>query len=184
MRPRIVGIAGHARSGKTTAAQHLGRTFGAKVFRNSEIISHIISRTGMTRDRITYARLSTAIFDVFGNDIIARHWLRVIGEAPSTPVHVVEGIRYLEELEIYRASSHFILLGITSSNENRFFRSGKAADSEKDRGRTYEEFLEQKQLRNESFVDSIVAQANLVIENDGSMEEFTSRIDAAMAKLL
>ncbi len=184
MRPKVVGIAGHTRSGKTCAAEYLRSKYQAKVFRNSEPIGQVISNLKGAHDRKTYIDLSTALFEVFGNDMLAHHWLRNIGAAPTSQLYVVEGIRYLQELETYRASADFLLLGIKSSDRNRFTRASVANDSEKDRGRSYEEFLAQKQLRNESFVDSIVSQADRIIVNDGSMAEFTSLIDSAVTDVL
>lgn len=183
MRPRVVGIAGHARSGKTYAAEYLHNKYHANVFRNSEPLGQVISKLSGAHDRQSYIKLSTALFEVFGNDMLAHHWLRSIESAPSGQLYVVEGIRYLEELKVYRTSTQFYLLGIQSNDGNRFARAGVAGDLDKDRGRSYEEFVAQKRLRNESSIDLIVSQADKIIVNDRSIQEFGSLIDSAMAEV-
>src|SRR4051812_3044952 len=125
MLSKIVGLTGHARSGKTSAAEHLRTRYHAKVFRNSEPLGQVISKLRGAHDRPAYIELSTALFEVFGNDMLAHHWLRAIGGTPRT-LYVVEGVRYLEEIATYRTSADFYLLGIKSSDRTRFTRASIA----------------------------------------------------------
>ena len=134
MHPRVIGIAGHARSGKTTATEHLRTNYDATAFINSVPIGEIIKSIGGRHDRKTYSTLTTALLNVFGRDFLAHHWLRTIGQSPRRRFYIVDGIRYLEELETYRKLADFYLVGIKSPDKYRFCRSQKAQDSEKDHG--------------------------------------------------
>ena len=183
VRPRVIGITGHARSGKTTATEHLRTNHGAIVFVNSVPIGEIINVVGGRRDRQTYSTLTTALLNVFGRDFLAHHWLRTIDQSPKERFYVVDGIRYVEELETYRKVTDFYLIGIRSDDKYRFHRSQRAPDSEKDHGQTYKDFLAQKLKLNESFIDKITSQADFVVENDGSIDHFLSLIDSAIKHL-
>ena len=184
MRPRIIGIAGHARSGKSTAAAYLRVTFGATVCTNSEPLGNIISKIGWSHDRRSYAGLSTALFDVFGRDILAHHWIRVIKQDSKGDLYVVDGIRYLEELKVYREMSDFHLLGIICSDKMRYQRTKTAKDREKDRDISYKMFLKSKESITESCVDDIVLFSNETIQNNGSKNDFFVDISSAFNKFL
>jgi dephospho-CoA kinase len=183
VKPRILGIAGHIRSGKTHAAQYIGSTIGAPVFRNSQPIEEVITRIGSDADRQLFAKLGLAILDVFGRDLIARHWLRIIETGGAHSLYIVEGIRYEEELVLYKQVADFTLLGIQTMDAERYRRAAMAQDRQKDAGKSFEQFLELKELPNESQVDYIVGRADAIIENDGSIDAFNESIEATLRRL-
>lgn len=180
MQPKVLGISGHARSGKSTAAEYLSVQFGARVFTNSKPIGQIVSSLGWSYDRKSYALVSTALFDALGRDILAHHWIRAIDQDLENCLFVIDGIRYLEEICTYRSLTNFHLLAIVSSDEVRFRRTRTAKDSEKDRHISYEKFLKNKESINESNVDKIVLMADVAIENYGSREEYYKHLSSAI----
>ena len=184
MCPRIIGITGHARSGKTCAARYLHNKYGMEIRRNSAPIGELAVNLACSGTRDTYAEIATALLDVFGRDLVARHWLSEIEKHDINSIVVIEGIRYQEELDFYREKSDFSLLGIESTDACRFDRSKIAEDSEKDLDASLSEFVAKKQQRNESQIDELVNQADVVVDNNASLDEFYSSIDRAIDQII
>ncbi len=182
--PKVIGIVGHIRSGKTTATNYLASKYGARIFLNSQPIGKLISILDWTHDRKTYANLSMALFDTFGTDLIARHWIRKMKNSLHAPLYVVDGIRYPDEPIAYKEQTNFALVAIASTDTNRFNRSQSANDSHKDQGQSFSDFIKQKEIRNELYVDGLVSKSDYLITNDNSLPYFYSQIDLILKKIV
>jgi dephospho-CoA kinase len=123
-RPRILGVSGHIRVGKTYAADYIGSRYSAQVFKNSKPIVDVVGKLGEISDRGMLAKIALAILDVFGRDLIARHWVHLIRANRHRSLYVVEGIRYKEEVDFYRRVADFKLLGIRTTDVERYRRAG------------------------------------------------------------
>lgn len=179
MRPRVIGIVGHIRAGKTTASKYLVDRYGYTLASNSEVLSNILEDMDLPATRENLSRIGNAIFLNIGNDAIARFRLKNLDQDHI----VVDGIRYIEEVEEYRKEPSFVLLGIIASDSNRLERTVNEIKSLKDRDITTEKFGKLSLARSELEVPSIIEMADFKIVNNGPIEQLYSDINNMLSKL-
>ncbi len=174
----IIGFVGQVRSGKTTACEHLRNKHNAVVFRNSDPLEQISQKLSMDKDRSSLALIGMTLFDIFGRDLLAKHWGENIKKInPVTSLVVIDGLRFPEEIKFYRDYGNFTLVAINSPDEQRFNRSKVASDSFKDGSLDATAFLKQSTLKNESYVDELIDHNDFCIENSNSKKNFTLKLD-------
>jgi dephospho-CoA kinase len=171
--PDIIGVVGPIRAGKTTAAKYLVDNYGYKFASNSEVLKRILAGMGMIPSRANLASLGNSIFEVFGNDLIARYRLDNLHLGRI----VVDGIRYTEELKRYSEISNFKLIGLTADSDTRFDRTLKGSEEFKDVEISRAAFDQFAQSRSELSVPELLAFADVVIPNVGTVEDLHLVID-------
>lgn len=175
--PKVIGLVGPIRAGKTTVSQYLCSKYGYANASNSELLAEILSHLGQAPTRENLGNLGNAIFKTIGNDAFARYRLSKL----SSGCIVVDGIRYADELEQYRTESTFRLLGVDSSNEERYRRALGGAGHIKDQNLSREKFDDYSKARSELDVPSLVLKADKVIFNEGSVFELYEQVDQILA---
>lgn len=175
MHPKIIGIIGPIRAGKTTASNYLVKQYGYTLASNSDVLREILSDLSIEATRENLGRLGDAIFKTMGNETIARFRLSRLNEGPI----IVDGIRYIEEIDEYRKNPSFRILGIVASDDSRYQRAIRNG-SKKDTGATKNSFLELSEARSELDVPRLLKLANKIIVNDGRIEELNNQIDDIM----
>ncbi len=180
----ILGFVGPVRSGKTTACEHLRNKHNAVIYRNSDPLEQISQKLSMDKDRNSLALIGMTLFDIFGRDLLAKHWGEKIKQInPVTRLVVIDGLRFPEEIEFYKNYGDFKLVAIDSPDEQRFSRSKVAPDSFKDGSLDATDFLKQSTLKNESYVDELINHSDFCIENRNSKKDFTLKLDGDCNKI-
>lgn len=177
MKPKIVGIVGPIRAGKSLAANYLRTQYGYNIGANSQILKDIASGLALSHTRDNLKRLGDSIFQVLGNDAIATRRMRTTKDWPI----VIEGIRYSEEVTAYRAEQSFKLIGITASENARFARAQALAHEGKDKNLDLAAFGQLSEARSEAQVNELVRRADFIIHNDSTIDDLQSQIDRIMA---
>jgi len=97
--------------------------------------------------------------------------------------YLVDGVRNLQEVEIFRKSfgDSVAVLAVTSTEENRFQRLQARARADDPQMR--EEFGLRDRREIGWGLAEAIGSADLVIQNDGSLQEFRIRIRAALKGL-
>lgn len=181
MRPMIIGLVGPIRAGKSTVSQFLVQKYGYHAASNSALLQNILERLDIVESRQNLSRLGDALFEVLGNDIFARYRL---GNLKHHFPIVVDGIRYLEEIEIYKTCPSFVLVGIISNDNARYERATRKGISVKDGNPDMEKFRSLELARSELDVPNILAMADFLIENDSSIEDLFVKIDSIFDQLI
>ena len=173
MRSKIIGLVGAIRAGKTTASRHLTARHGYALASNSDVLKDIASGLDLSPSRENLRKVGDAIFKTLGNDIIARYRLAHY----SKPI-VVDGIRYPEEIAIYRQESSFVLLGLRARDDDRFqIAVALAADGGKDQLLSPQQFADLSGVRSEENVPNLLLEADFVIDNCASISDLERAID-------
>ena len=182
MLPMIIGLVGLPRAGKTTAGLHLQEAHGFSVFTNSWALTRVVEALGLTANRTNLSVVADALFDVLGRDIIAHG---VVEKASNERTQiVVDGVRYPEEVETYRRKSDFKLVAVISAVDIRFQRAITTAhDTAKDAGVSIDDFANYADRQSESFVEEIMADADYIVTNEGSLEDLKASLDAIAISL-
>lgn len=175
MHPKIIGIVGPIRAGKTSTSNYLVRKYGYALASNSDILREILRNLGIDATRENLGRLGNSIFQVMGNETIARYRLSRLSDGPI----IVDGIRYIEEVREYSKNPSFRLLGITASDELRYQRA-ISEKCEKDAGTQRDSFIELSGARSEIDVPKLLNLAHRIVINEGDIESLNTQIDKIM----
>ena len=173
----VVGLTGPNASGKGEAATFLASR-GFSVRSLSDVVRDEATRRGLDHSRDNLIRVGVEMRTRHGPGALARRVLpRLKGRA------VVDSIRNPGEVAVLRKLPRFLLLGIDAPQALRFRRSllrGRIGD-----GATLEEFARKEELENSKTragqqLLATLAQADIVIDNDGTIEDLRRKVREAL----
>ena len=174
--PKIIGIVGPIRAGKTTVTKYLVEHYGYVSASNSDVLRRILDGMGISPTRANLGALGDSIFKVLGNDIIAKFRLDNLHLGRI----IVDGIRYPEELKRYSEVPSFKLLGVTADPDIRFERAVRESKEFKDINISRGAFDDLVRSRSELDVPELVLRADEVIINDRDFESLKQKIDQTL----
>lgn len=175
-RPRgerlIVGITGRIGSGKTTVGRYLQSIKNFKYLRYSEILAGWLAK-----DPESKAHLQKIGWEVMAGGMQAELNSRLIACITPDSDVAVDGLRHPLDYETLNSSfsGSFHLLYIDSNQQLRFDRlnkKGKYAD--------FASFKAADSYSVEQHIESLRANAAVVIRNENSLEELYAKVDEAL----
>jgi dephospho-CoA kinase len=175
-RPRgerlVVGITGRIGSGKTTVGKYLESRHGFQYLRYSEVLAEWLAN-----DPESKAHLQKVGWEVMAGGMQAELNRRLIAQIKPDADVAVDGLRHPLDYQTLKNafSSSFHLLYIDSPSRLRF-------DRLKEKGK-YEDFALFQAADShlvEQHIDSLRANAALVIGNEGSLQALYARVDGAV----
>jgi dephospho-CoA kinase len=175
-----VGLTGPNASGKGEVALFL-KERGFSVHSLSDEVREEATRRGLDHTRDHLIATGTSLREKHGDGVLAERILPKLGERS-----VVDSIRNPGEIRVLRSLPGFHLLGIDAPIALRFERSsrrGRTGD-----GGTLQDFARKEALEKSSHgpgqqLDTCFSMADLVVENDQSLEELHRRITEALTKV-
>jgi dephospho-CoA kinase len=177
----IIGLTGLPASGKGTSANYLIEKYGAQSIRFSDPLRDINKRLYQDSTRENMSHLAQFLRGEFGNDILIQVLLQDIKHSEKK-LFVLDGMRYKEEFEVLSQRGDFKMWAIDTSIGKRHQRIIARDENESDKTLTMEQFKNQHQLPTELFIPKLMKQADEVIDNNGSLEELTKKIDKIIAQ--
>lgn len=182
MPKHIIGIAGEMASGKDTVTKYLVDQYGAKQYRFSDPLRAIlkIMHLEITRDNLT--TISTHIREAFGQGILAHIIEREAGDSEGDIV-VIDGVRRLSDIDLVKDKPNFTLWYTEADPKVRYERLHKRRENQDDSTLTFEQFLEDHSNETERFIPELKGHAEVVIENNGTLEELHSAVDKTLESL-
>jgi dephospho-CoA kinase len=135
--PELIGITGPFGSGKTTAASHI-ESKGIQRVTLSSFLREELERRGVEPTRKNLQDLGNEFREKDGPGALAVRALDSI-RAGGIERATIDGIRNLGEIDVLRAGSSFVLLGIFADRDVRFERTRQMSGRER---MTREEFDE------------------------------------------
>lgn len=180
----LVGIVGHALSGKDSAslrlASHHDFTFiSTGDFLRSYVTEHNLG--GLDRENVS--RVSTELRKQFGPTFPVP---QILKDYHSTPRLVLGGLRTIAEVEYMKKEGAHII-AITCPLEVRYARAQKRMRLGDEV--SFEDFkrIEQKESKSsdphEHNIEAVMGMADYVIDNNCSLEEFYQKIDEVVVTM-
>jgi dephospho-CoA kinase len=176
---KVIAMSGMPGAGKGVAA-NAGRQLGLEVFVLGDIIREETERRGLKPTPRNMGQVMLEIRAKEGADVVVRRLLPRIEQAKSDVV-IVEGVRSLHELNELATKFKVIPLAIHASPKSRYQRL--LARNRSDDPKTWEGFQERDSRELDVGLGHVLALADIVLINEGSISELKSAFKAAFAKL-
>jgi len=172
----ILGLAGEIASGKGVMAKYLTDKYGASSHRFSAVLRSILDRLHMEHSRKNMQKLSTALRQSFGEDTLAK----VISEdvkKDKSEIIAIDGVRRLDDIKYLRQLPEFKLVFIEADIRKRYKRIIRRRENPDDKNKTFEEFKKDHQRETEAQIKNLKNYADILIDNNGSLEELHKQVD-------
>ncbi len=182
----IIGITGHIGAGKGTVVDYLTKTKGLKHYSARTFITKEVEKRGLPVDRDNMTKVSNELREEHSPSYIIEslyHSAKAKGEDC-----IIESIRTVGEVEALRAIGHFHLFAITADLPLRYDRivlRGNETDKI-----SFDTFAEQNKREATSTdlhkqnIDACMTKADVVFNNNGTIEELHEEIENAMKELV
>lgn len=173
-------ITGMAGSGKTTFAQFF-QEHGFNVLTMGDVIRRLAEERGMSLDSVSLGNLAEEVRRKEGEGIVAKQCLKIIKKEEYSRV-VIDGIRSLDEVEVFRRDYSSKLIAIHASPRTRFKRlsvRGRSDDADE------EKIMIERDLRELRFgLGSAIAMADYMVINEGSIQDLRRKFEELSKCLL
>ena len=173
---KILVFTGLPSSGKGTAAKYFVEKYGAKSFRFSTIMRDLLDRLYLPQSRENMSHISTVLRQNFSEDIFAKVMAEDVRRA-ETNIVVIDGARRLADIEYLSKIPGFKLAAIKVDMRIRYERLIQRGENPDDKNKTWEQFQEDHNLETELSIPELMKQADVVIDNNGSLEDFYKQLD-------
>lgn len=185
---KVVGLTGTIGSGKDIVRQYLKKRFDCYYVKISDVIRTELQKKKGNLNRKTLQDLGDELRKNYGTHILAK--LAIDYLQRDKKLIVIDGIRNPGEIDYLRKTfgKDFILVATDALPELRFDNLKKRARA--DDPTTWEEFLE-ADTRDQGTDEpewgqqtkKCIEQADFIIRNDGSLEDFQRKIDETAQKI-
>ncbi|KYK23432.1 hypothetical protein AYK25_10040 [Thermoplasmatales archaeon SM1-50] len=179
---KIIAFTGMPASGKSEAVQ-LAKDKGIPVVRMGDLVWEETKRQGKTLDNKHVGFVANNMRKTHGMDVWAKRTVEKIHTLKNPSLVVIDGIRNKEEIEYFKKKLglDFYVVAIEASDELRRKRAI-------DRGRTDDsrdlKDLEERDRRESSWgVQKVIAEADIRIPNNGSLDQFKTQVLSVFNKL-
>jgi len=169
LRRKAILVAGMPGAGKRTAIEGMSSK-GIPVFTMGDVVREEASKMGVKPTPEGLGRVAVELRRRHGPSVIAERMIEKIERSPHVGnLFIVDGVRSLEEVEEFRKHYDTVVVAVHASPKTRFkrlLRRGRSDDP-----KTWEEFLE-RDLRELGWgLGSVIATADYMLVNEGSVRE-------------
>jgi dephospho-CoA kinase len=176
---KVIGIVGMPGSGKSEAAD-VARSMGIPVIVMGDIVRKGVADSGR---RINPESLRSTMIELrkkHGKGVIAQRCLPEIRSHKSDSVLIVDGLRSLHEVEVFRQEfPDFTVVAIHSSPKTRYNRLQER--QRKDDPNNWQAFCRRDRLELRIGIGDVIALADTVVPNEGEESEFRESIMRILA---
>jgi len=179
---KIIAFTGMPASGKSEAVQ-LAKDKGIPVIRMGDMVWEETKRQGKPLDDKNVGDVAHSMREKNGMDIWAKRTVEKIHSLKKSPLLVIDGVRNMDEIEYFKKElgRDFLVIAIDAPDELRRKRAisrGRTDDSQNLKD------LEERDKREIHWgLQKVIANADIVIPNNGSLEDFKKQVLIVFKKL-
>jgi len=178
-RKKVISISGMPGAGKGVAAE-AAKQLGIEVLVLGDVIREETQRRGLDPTPQNMGTVMLQVRDEEGPAAVANRLLSKIEERRSDVV-IVEGVRGPEELAELKSKFEVVTVAIHASPKTRFQRLLSRGRS--DDPKTWETFYERDNRELKVGLGHVIALADTVVVNEGTIAELQSSLKAILAKM-
>ena len=172
----ILGLVGQIAAGKGSVSKYLSEKYQANFYHFSTPLRKTLHTFELEESRKNMAKLSIFLRKNFGNDLLAKIITADI-KNDKNKIIAVDSVRRAEDIKYLKDLPEFKLLYIKADMKTRYKRLIERGENYDDKEKTYKEFLADNQLEGEREIEKIGSNAELVVDNSGSLELLHEQID-------
>ena len=176
-----VGIVGMPGAGKSTLSA-CGKRMGFDVIVMGDIVREETAKRGLKPTPQNIGRTMLNLRREEDSEVIAKKCIQQILKIKNHLI-MIEGIRSLDEVEAFkRIFPLFTIIAIHASPNTRFLRLFKRSRSDDPKNRKVFKTRDNREL--EIGIGSVIAIADYMIVNEGSLQEFEFQIEIVLKNFL
>jgi len=172
---KVIAFTGLPWAGKSEAVS-VAKNMGIPVVRMGDMVWDETRKQGLEITNGNVGIIANKLRQEQGMDIWARRTIEKLKEIDHEHILVIDGVRNFEEIETFKRvlGDDFLLVAIHVPDEIRYKRA-------MDRNRTDDSKdlsdIKARDHRERSWgLDKVISSADILIENDGSLEELQSKV--------
>jgi dephospho-CoA kinase len=173
----IIGLVGSKGSGKgtfTPLLRKIAHSHHIELIKTVDILFDTLDMWDMDASRENLQKLAISMTQTFGGDAITRAIAHKI-ERSKADVVIIDSMRLQSDVEAMRDHKGIIVY-IQASPKVRFERLINRNEKVGEAEMTYEQFMQEELAATEVLIPEIGAQADFIINNEGSFKEFENQV--------
>jgi len=174
----VIGLAGKIGAGKGTVAEYLKKKYKAKQLVYSDILSDVLRRLDLPVTRENLQALGKCLREGLGKDVLVNAMKADVGRGRAE-VKLIDGIRYVNEVEMLRTFPHNVLIFVDAPLDVRYERAKKRGEKG-EAHTTPAEFMDRENAATEKELDEVKKRADYVLQNTGTIEELHGQMRQLM----
>jgi dephospho-CoA kinase len=178
-RKRVIAVSGMPGAGKGVASE-AARQLGLEVLVLGDVIREETERRGLEPTPENVGSVMLQVRRDEGPAVVVKRLVPRI-EASRSQTLIVEGIRSEEELRELKSKFDVVTVGIHAAPKTRFRRL--LARGRSDDPKTWDTFYERDSRELDVGLCRVIALADVLLLNEGTIDELQSSFEAAMKKL-
>lgn len=179
----ILGFVGELGSGKTTASKYLIKKYKAGYHQYSGILSDIANRLYLEKSRNNLQKLSLALRQTFGQDILAKTITQEV-EKDKSKIVLVDGIRRFPDIKYLKKLQHFSLVYLTADLNLRFQRIKKRKEKPGDSQKSFKQFQKEEKNEADRMIKIVAKKAHFTVTNNTTFNHLYQQLDEIISKLI
>jgi dephospho-CoA kinase len=177
---KIIAFTGMPFSGKSEAVK-IAKEQNIPVIRMGDMVWEETKKQNLELNDKNVGTIANNMRKRYGMDIWAKKTIVKIKKIKNTNILVIDGVRNLEEVETFKRKlgNDFLLIAIQVSDKLRYKRamSRDRKDDSKDLAK-----IKERDNREISWgLNTVIASADMIISNEGSLEELHNKIKQVFA---
>ena len=179
---KTIAFAGMPFSGKSEAVK-IAKELGIPVVRMGDMVWEEVKKQGLEINDENVGFIANKMREKHGMDIWARRTVEKIISMKNVDKIVIDGVRNFEEIDFFKKmlGSDFVIIAVEVSDETRYRRAltrGREDDS------LDLDLVKKRDEREISWgLDRVIASADVVVSNEGSIEDFRKKIKDILTKI-
>ncbi|MFW6122458.1 MAG: AAA family ATPase [Petrotogales bacterium] len=178
---KIIAFAGMPFSGKTEAVK-IAKDMGIPVIRMGNMVWEEVKNRGLEINDNNVGNIANQMRKHFGKDIWAKKTIQKLKSLDEIKTLVIDGVRNIEEIDAFKKElgEDFMVVAVEVGDELRFKR---ALNRDRDDDITDIKKIKERDQRELSWgLDVVIASADVIISNEGSINEFQRRVKEVLQK--
>jgi dephospho-CoA kinase len=179
---KIIAFTGMPAAGKSEAVQ-LAKNKGIPVIRMGDLVWEETRRQGKPLDDKNVGDVASSMRKKYGMDVWAKRTVEKIHSLKKSPHLIIDGVRNVEEIEYFKKDLglDFFVVAIDTSDELR--RKRAIARGRTDDSKDLKDLEERDRREIRWGLQKVIADADIVILNNGSLDQFKKKVLTVFNKL-